>query len=182
MRGKGQIMKKLLLSLVLIISFLSSCKETLSPEFTECPETIAKKALIHAIEYSNADTEYTWGGREPLRSVIKVDCSGLVVNCYRYAVSGTPYSLPFQDATVLTFFSQWSIKTDNPKQGDLIFMGDDINNPTHMGLFFKEEDSHIYFIDSTLKPEDNINGVSERFYSKDDSRFLSFGKVLVVYN
>ena len=169
-------MKKLFLIIVII---LFSCTEN-TPELIECPEAIAKKALIHAIDYSNADTEYSWSGREPLRS-IKVDCSGLVVNCYKYAVNKTQYSLPFQDATVSTIFSQWSVKINSPRQGDLIFMGDNKNDPTHMSLFVKEDDAYIFFIDSTLKPEDNINGVSERFYPKDDNRFLSFGRLLVTY-
>lgn len=165
---------------VSIVFILVSCSPIIDNNLVECSEIIAKNALNYAIEYSNADTEYSWGGRDHLRS-IKVDCSGLVVRCYQYAVNGTIYSLPFQDATVNTFFNYWSTKTDNPRKGDIIFMGDNINNPTHMGLFVKEENAHIYFIDSTLKQEDNINGVSVRFYPKDDIRFLSFGRLLVTH-
>lgn len=160
------------------IFFSCSLKIEEKQILTECPELIAKKALDYAYEYSCADTEYEWGGRDPLRS-IKVDCSGLVFNCYDYAVSCTEYSLPFQNATVSTFFKNWSVTTNDPKSGDLIFMGDDKNNPTHISLFVKNDGVNIYFIDSTLKQEDNINGVSERFYKFDDYRFLSYGKLLL---
>jgi hypothetical protein len=60
-------------------------------------------------------------------------------------------------------------------------MGDDKKNPTHISLFMNSDDTNIYFIDSTLKPEENIDGVSIRNYPKDDNRFLSFGILLIQY-
>lgn len=163
--------------------FIFSCplEKVEKYKLIECPESIAKIALEYAYEYSCANTEYEWGGRDPLRS-IKIDCSGLVFRCYDYAVSFYGFSLPFKNATVSSFFNKWSKATDNPQAGDLIFMGDVNNNPIHIGLFVMNDGINIYFIDATLKPEDNINGVSERFYTCDDSRFLSFGKVLVQKN
>lgn len=167
---------------VLIIFFASllyiSCPLEDS-RLIECPEIIARNALEYAYLYSYEDTEYEWGGRDPLRS-IKVDCSGLILKCYEYAISDTEYSLPFQNATVSTFLEYWSVKTDAPKPGDLIFMGDNKNNPTHISLFAKNDGINIYFIDATLKPDDNINGVSERFYIIDDYRFISFGRLLLM--
>jgi len=170
-------MKKILF-IVSSILFLFSCKDENDLKTIECPAQIAFNALEYAIEYVNADTQYEWGGRDPLRS-INIDCSGLIIRCYEYAVSNTEYTLPFQNATVSTLFNNWSITTDNPRAGDLIFMGDDKNEPSHISLFVKNDGINIYFIDSTLKPEDNIDGVSERFYLINDYRFLSFGRLLI---
>jgi len=173
-------MKKNKLLMIFFLFFIFSCtlETEKKPILIECPEIIAKTALDYAYEYSCADTEYKWGGRDPLRS-IKIDCSGLVFRCYDYAVLGTEYSLPFKDATVSTLFSDWSVKIDDPMPGDLIFMGENKNNPTHISLFVKKDSDNIYFIDATLKPEDNINGVFERYYIIDDYRLLSFGKLLL---
>jgi hypothetical protein len=159
--------------------FLSSCDDlNRTSDFVPCPAEIAKRALEYALEYSHNDTEYEWGGQEPLRS-IRIDCSGLIVNCYNYAIAETMFSLPFYDAAVINFYKEWSVPTNNPRSGDLIFMGEDKNNPSHMSLFVKTEGGNIYFVDSTLKPEDGINGVSERNYPKSDKRFLSFGVLLL---
>jgi len=161
-----------------IVLLLLSCTNENDLQLIECPKQIALNAINYAKEYVNADTQYEWGGRDPLRS-IKIDCSGLILRCYEYAVNNTEYLLPFYNATVSTLFNKWSIKTDNPRAGDLIFMGDDKNDPTHISLFIRNDGMNIYFIDSTLKPEENINGVSERFYLIDDERFLSFGRLLI---
>jgi hypothetical protein len=160
-----------------------SCKNDVvtSGLFVECPVDIAGSALLYASEYSKADTEYAWGGQDMLRSV-KVDCSGLIVNCYKYAVENTQYYLPFDDAAVINFYQDWTVETDFPRPGDLIFMGDDKNMPSHMAIFCKRENGTIYFIDSTLKPEEEIDGVSQRSYVESDPRFLSFGIVLLGKN
>jgi hypothetical protein len=161
------------------LQVLLSCDDlSRSSEFTPCPSAIAQKALEYAVECAHADTEYEWGGQDLLRS-IKIDCSGLVVNSYNYAAAGSGFGLPFHDAAVINFYNTWSIPTINPRPGDLIFMGEDKNNPSHMSLFVKNENGNIYFIDSTLKPEEGINGVSERYYAENDGRFLSFGIVLL---
>jgi hypothetical protein len=168
---------------ILIILILNSCKPSISdiPEvLIQCPSWIADNALKYASEYSNADTQYEWGGQDKLRS-IKIDCSGLVVNCYGYALTDTKYTLPFNDASVIDLYKQWSVNTVYPRPGDMIFMGDDKNNPTHISLLVKKENGYIYFVDSTLKSEDNIDGVSERFYKEEDDRFLSFGILLLKY-
>jgi len=176
---KNVYIKKFIISFLVSFLFFSCPVETIKkPKLIECPELIAKIALEYAYKYSSEDTEYEWGGRDPLRS-IKIDCSGLVFKCYDYAVSSTEYLLPFQNATVSTLFNEWSVATDNPRPGDLIFMGDNNSNPTHISLYIKNDGTNIYFIDASLKPEDNINGVSERFYKIDDYRFLSFGKLLI---
>ncbi|MDR1444082.1 MAG: C40 family peptidase [Treponema sp.] len=172
-------MKTQALCFVLFGYLCSSCTGlNQSPELTPCPADIARQALEYAFDYSTADTEYEFGGQDSLRA-IKIDCSGLAVNCYKYAVAGTDYYLPFYDAAVINFFREWSVSTIDPRPGDLIFMGDDKNSPTHMSLFVKKEGGNIRFIDSTLKPEELINGVSERHYPENDERFLSFGILLL---
>jgi len=173
-------MNKLLLA-ISISSLLMACdidnKNNLN--LIECPDQIAFNALLYAKEYADENTQYQWGGRDPLPRSILIDCSGLIVKCYQYAIENTTFNLPFQDATVFTLFNQWTIETENPRQGDLIFMGDDKSNPTHISIFVKDDGINIYFIDATLKLENDINGVSERYYPKDDYKFLSFGKLLI---
>jgi hypothetical protein len=163
--------------------FIISCNlETTNvgtADFVQCPENIAQKALQYAVEYAQSDTEYQLGGQDLLRT-IKIDCSGLVVNCYKYAVMDTDYSLLFQDAAVIDFYSKWTIKTENPRPGDIIFMGNS-DVPDHMSFFVKEENGSIYFIDSTLKENESINGVSERNYPSNDARFISFGVMKLNY-
>jgi hypothetical protein len=167
--------------MIITLAFsLFSCKNdiTVNDVLIECPSDIADKALAYAHEYVDADTEYEWGGQDLLRA-IKIDCSGLVANCYSYAIAGTDYFLPFKDASVMDFYNKWTVQVDNPHPGDVIFMGDDKNNPTHMSIFEKKEKGNIYFIDSTYKPEDEIDGVTERYYSETDNKFLSFGILLL---
>jgi hypothetical protein len=88
--------------------------------------------------------------------------------------------LPFYDAAVIDFFTQWSTATLSPRPGDLIFMGTNKNRPTHMCLYVREDDEYIYFIDSNTIPSINVNGVSERFYPKNYTGFLSFGRLLIL--
>jgi hypothetical protein len=51
-----------------------------------------------------------------------------------------------------------------------------------MSIFVKKEDGNIYFIDSTYKPENELNGVTERYYPEDDPKFLSYGILLLYYH
>jgi hypothetical protein len=178
-------MKRLFIAVFLtVLIFLGlmffSCKSdiTVNDILAECPVDIADRALSYAYEYSEADTEYEWGGQDLLRTV-KIDCSGLIVNCYVYAIRNTKYSLPFNDAAVINLYREWTVKTDLPRPGDLIFMGDDRDTPSHAAIFAKKKDDCIFFIDSTLKTTDAIDGVSERNYAESDPRFLSFGVLLL---
>ena len=147
-----------------------------------CPKEIANKALLFAYKYKNSNTEYEWGGQDELRA-IKIDCSGLVVNCYKYALNESiEYKLPFYDASVKDIFNNYSFLTDTPNPGDIIFMGEfNKNLPTHIAIYVKEENNNIYFIDSTKKEavdgQPAINGVTERFYDKGDKRFKHFAKM-----
>ena len=147
-----------------------------------CPTEIAERALSFAEKYKNSETEYEFGGQDELRA-IKIDCSGLVVNCYRYAICEyNEYTLPFADASVKDFFLKYSVITNNPNPGDLIFMGEeDTDFPTHIAFYVKTVGNTIYFIDSTKKEAMNgvppVNGVTERFYNEKDQRFKSFAKI-----
>ena len=149
-----------------------------SSVLVETPDDIAANALLAAIEYTEADTIYEWGGQD-LLSVIKIDCSGLIVNCYKYAIEGRGYTLPFTDSAVINFYKSWTVPTGNPRPGDLIFMSEGTTEtPTHISIYVKQEAGLIYFIDSTKK--EGIDGVTERSYSADDYRFFSFGRLLLI--
>lgn len=150
----------------------------------ECPEDIASRAFSFAELYRDSDTEYKWGGQDPLRS-IKLDCSGLVVMCYKYALVDTSYSLLFDDTTAYMMFAKFSFETESPRKGDLVFMGSENEDKvSHIALFSgTEEDTdtnYVVFIDSTQKRDDEgkeINGVTERKYKKDDKRIKAFGRM-----
>jgi cell wall-associated NlpC family hydrolase len=137
------------------------------------PGEIRERALYFAEQYAAADTEYVWGGNDPLRTV-QVDCSGLVVMCYKYAVVHTNYDLLFWDSTVIDMYDNWSEPTATPIPGDLIFMGEaGTDEITHMSIFVEQTGGNIHFIDSTQK--DDIDGVTKRFYPVGDPRFKAFG-------
>lgn len=140
-----------------------------------CPAEIKKLAFYYAEQYEKADTEYKWGGQDLLRT-IKIDCSGLVINCYQYALqdSRKEYKLIQPDMSSAYMHSDASFPTDSPETGDLIFMGEENSSSiTHIALFEKFEGEEAYFIDSTKKS--GIDGVSRRHYPKDDRRIKSYG-------
>lgn len=170
--------KKILLFIFIII--IISCQ---SPFFISTE--IGSKVVVYAYQYANANTKYVWGKREPLHTgMISIDCSGFVVQCYRYAVADSgKYDLLFCDANVRELFRYYSVFTDTLSEGDIIFMGEEDNNdmPTHIGIYIKTIDNNIYFIDATQKKDEHgniiIDGVSERFYSKYNKRFKRFAKM-----
>jgi hypothetical protein len=95
-------------------------------------------------------------------------------------VAGTGYSLFFSDAAVIDFYNMWTVNVNEPRAGDLIFMGEPGNNPPpHMSIFVRTDNENIYFIDATLKDDDGINGVNERCYIKNDPKFISFGRLIM---
>lgn len=178
-------MQKILKITLLFLSiFIISCVENnteLDKNFTITTATseIKERAFEFAKLYSESETEYQWGGQSPLRA-IKIDCSGLVVMCYKYALVDTKYSLLESDMTSSYIYENASEPTENPEQGDLIFMGEiDSDKITHIAIYDKEENGNIYFIDST----DNgiINGVSERYYEKNSGKFKAFGIMKIKY-
>jgi hypothetical protein len=168
------------LPMLTVMLFIASCgmkdNEGDYSALVECPPEIAEVALQYAYQYVAANTYYHYGGQDLLKS-IKIDCSGLIVNCYMYAVSGTPYALPFQDAAVVDFFNRWTVRTSAPTSGDIIFMGENASQPSHAALFVNTDSGYIHFIDATFKPDEMVNGVSIRKYRSDDAIFLSFGRI-----
>jgi len=61
-------------------------------------------------------------------------------------------------------------------------MGTNTKYPTHMSVFIKMDNENIYFIDSTLKEDEGIDGVTLRYYKKDDPKFLQFARLLIRSN
>lgn len=177
-------MKPILL-LFIFSSFFLSCKNNPPDDYiiTECPQDIAARAFRFAELYKDSDTEYLLGGQSPVRTAITIDCSGLIVMCYKYAIVDTKYSLLFNDASANAMYENYSVHTTLPqlRQGDLIFMGE-TNSAfvTHIAIFDKIENGQIYFIDSTEKDTNgdgvpDINGVTRHSYLQSDKRFKAFG-------
>ncbi|WP_304223132.1 C40 family peptidase [Gracilinema caldarium] len=169
------------LAVIMLAFIFASCNiaPMTAPERIPAPEEVRLQALDYARQYISLGAEYEWGGQDPLPRKIVVDCSGLVIRCYAYATSDYGYSLSFTDTTAAGM-RQYSIglSKQDLQPGDLLFMGTD-GAVSHIALFVKIENGNIYFIDSTYKPEEGINGVTERFYSETDSHFIAFGRMLV---
>ncbi|MBO7583347.1 MAG: C40 family peptidase [Treponema sp.] len=146
---------------------------------TNCPSPIAKSAFEYAKLYAASDTVYKLGAQDPLRS-IQIDCSGLVIMCYKYALKNTGYSLVQSDMSSSYMYEHASIKTTTPRRGDLIFMGDSNSSKiTHVAIFDRFEGDQVYFIDSTSVGR--TTGVSERHYSRNDKRIKSYGIMKLKY-
>jgi hypothetical protein len=165
--------------------FVCSCASNNSSvlySVAECPENIRERVVFFAQKYVQRDTYFEWGENDPLEKegILELDCSGLIVRAYQYAVKDTKYGLLFEDTNVSSLYTYFTIPVDIPTPGDLIFMGTEPNNPpTHMSIFVGMDDDNIYFIDSTLKEDENIDGVTLRFYKKEDPKFLFFARLLV---
>ena len=148
----------------------------------DCPAEIASRAFRFAELYKDSGTVYELGGQAPVRSAIAIDCSGLVVMCYKYAMVDTKYSLLVSDMTAAYMCESASshVALEQMRQGDLIFMGEaDSSNVSHIALFDRLENGNVYFIDSTEK--NDISGVTCRYYAASDSRFKSFGVMKIQY-
>ena len=138
-----------------------------------CPAQIAANAFEYAKKYAAADTQYVYGAQDPLRA-IRVDCSGLVIRCYGYALQNTGYSLIQSDMSSSYMYQHASIHTTTPRHGDLIFMGEENSSSiTHIGIFDRFQGDQVYFIDATSQGK--INGVSERHYAKTNRKIKGYG-------
>ncbi|MBO5730683.1 MAG: C40 family peptidase [Treponema sp.] len=177
-------MKKVMIALLLcgVFFLLVSCDFSFTgPMILDCPESIVARVYEYALKYKDADTEYKWGGQDPLRA-IQVDCSGLVIRCYQYALEGTGFSLLQPDMSSAYMYENAAtlVPLEQLRPGDLIFMGEKNSaNITHIAIFSRAEGNTIYFIDSTEKSAEgkapSVNGVTERSYSRNDKRFKSGG-------
>ena len=163
---------------VCIVLFVVLACELDRTQLFEAPAEVRARSIKYAQKYIEEGAEYQWGGQDPLPKRIAVDCSGLVIRCYQYACGDFGYRLPFVDTTsagLKRYAVELTLEELSP--GDLLFMGD--GTISHVALFVKREEGVIMFIDSTYKPEIGINGVSQRSYPETDSRFLSYGRLLV---
>ena len=144
----------------------------------DCPEEIAAQAFEYAKKYAAADTEYGYGAQDPLRT-IRIDCSGLIIMCYTYALEGTGYALIQPDMASSYMYENAATFTTTPRHGDLIFMGNLGPNGTaptkvsHIAIFDRFEGDQVYFIDST--EQGSISGVSERHYAKTNKKIIAYG-------
>jgi len=168
------------LVIITIILIFTGCDLTGSVRKLEAPVEVRDRVLEYAREYMKLSAEYEWGGQDPLPRTIFVDCSGLVIRCYQYACEDFGYRLLFNDTTsyeLLNYTIPLSQNTLTP--GDLLFMGDG-GVISHVAMFVGNNGTNITFIDSTYKLEEKINGVSERHYAKDDPRFISYGRMVII--
>lgn len=173
-----------ILTFSITVLFACSCATNNSRilySVSECPSDIRERVVFYANEYAKRDTFFEWGARDLLEKegILEVDCSGFIVRVFQYALKDTKYSLLFEDTNVSSFYSYFTIPVVNPKPGDLIFMGTNTVYPTHMSIFIRMDNENIYFIDSTYKEEEGIDGVTLRCYKKDDPKFLQFARLLV---
>ena len=181
-------MKKILSLIFSTFLFLSCQHETYNFTEIDTPTEIAERAFNFAELYEQSETVYVWGGQDPVRSAIKIDCSGLIVMSYKYALVDTKYKLLENDMTANYMYQTSTIiDKSNLRKGDLIFMGEADNDKiTHIAVFEKSENGIIYFIDSTQKDTngdgvDDVNGVTRRNYSENDKRFKAFGIMRIKY-
>lgn len=169
-------MKLLAYCLVLLCISCPLNKET-GREIIECPALIKTRAAEFAKLYRDSDTHYLWGGQDPLRT-IGIDCSGLVVICYKYAIVDTKYELLFGDTTSAMLYGKFTRHTDEPSCGDLIFFSSDGDKVDHVGIVLRMEGDDIFFIDATQKYD--IDGVTERSYKKDNTKIMGYGAMLLL--
>lgn len=130
------------------------------------PENIRLRAYESAAFYVKNKIPYVWGGDyyiEPNRTV-GVDCSGLIINNYKYAVKGSEYSLPFADSTAHNMYLKYTNPVLSPEKGDLIFWKNKQDKIYHVAIFEKESGDYYYFIDST--EFEGVNGVTYRYINK----------------
>ena len=137
-----------------------------------CPAQLAASAFEYAKKYAAADTQYKYGAQDPLR-VIQVDCSGLVIRCYRYALQNTNYSLVQNDMSSSYMYQHASIPTTTPRRGDLVFMTYNNSTVSHVAIFDRFEGNQVYFIDATDQGKGKC--VTERHYSKNDKKIVGYG-------
>ena len=136
-----------LLSLILI-SCNNGTEDNTSFTEIDAPAEISERAYSFAELYEQSDTEYHLGGQDPVRA-IQIDCSGLIIMCYKYALVDTKYQLLVSDMTANYMYRNASthITKSELKKGNLIFMGEaGSNSVTHIALFEKIENGRIYFI------------------------------------
>ncbi len=169
-------MSKFILSIcllfILVIPF-NSCSTFVSLSRYPFPRELKDKIFEEALHYQNCS--YAWGGQSYYYKVpCNVDCSGFVINVYKRVLSSTPFKLPFEDTDVIHLLKYYTIPTDTPEKGDLVFMGEE--GISHIAIFQKIEDGNIYFIDAFS----TTGKVSVRVYRLGNYKIKSFGIMEVI--
>lgn len=159
----------LFLLLVLFAMMQISCSfQTVHPAIDTIPLDLLEQIFPEAERYIGM--EYEWGGDDFPKGV---DCSGLIVNVYTMVLRGSDYVLLFNDTTARRMYENYTIETEDPLRGDLIFMGDSVVD--HVAILDRIEDDKVYFIDSSSA----LGYVDKRLYLRGSSRILSFGRMMV---
>lgn len=161
--------KSIALMLMLFSLLLVSCDS----DFRH-PVTDEVREDAYQISFKYVGMSYEWGGQDfwYVENGV-VDCSGLVINIYKEACGNYGFELPFTDTTANELYNRYTIPITNPEQGDLIFMGDD-GVVSHVAIFHQYIDDQIEFLDAY-----SVSGVvGIRRYSSNDSRFISFGRMI----
>jgi len=151
---------------------LGSCELQPNYEVVEAPQEIREKAYTIAQFYIGM--EYEWGGQTHWSSK-GVDCSGLIVNAFKEALAGTPYKLPYDDAAVVNLLNSHTVPVQEPKKGDLVFMG--VEEITHVALLEKIENNTVYFIDAYS----NSGVVEYRSYALTNEKIKQIMRHVVWY-
>ncbi|MDD5790306.1 MAG: NlpC/P60 family protein, partial [Spirochaetia bacterium] len=174
---------KLTLGLFVFGLLFMSCQNPQNNyKYTEidAPEEIAERAYRFAELYAESETEYDLGGQDPARTAIKIDCSGLIIMCYKYALVDTKYILLQSDMTANYMYKNAStiIPRADLKKGNLLFMGEETSDTvSHIAIFEKEENGIIYFIDSTQK-DINGDGINDIFRSLGVDYIIEGGQTM----
>ena len=162
--------KHILFVLLFCSSLLVSCVSGF-----QSPVTDIVRADAYHISFKYIGMGYEWGSQDFWYVENgAVDCSGLVINIYKGACENHKCRLLFGDTTASALHSDYTIPITTPRQGDLIFMGDD-GVVSHVAIFHQFVDDRIEFLDAYSVSK--VVGI--RQYPTSDSRFISFGRMIV---
>ncbi len=158
--------------LILITLFVGMSCSTV----TYTPATDEIVAQVPAIAEKYLGMEYEWGGQDWWWNGGSVDCSGLVINVYKEACEDSGYTLPYEDSTVLEIYNSYSIHTDAPRIGDIIFMVDPgASTLTHIAILVAKDSESIKFIDAY-----SVSGfVEKRSCEIANPKILTYGTLLM---
>lgn len=184
-------MKRRYLTLLFILCILSACNWNIvfvgdDEEYTTvtAAEEIRLKAYYAAEYYLEDGMEYELGGDDeiyiPSYDTRGIDCSGLVINCYEFAVEDTDYELPFADATANDMYQNYTEDVTEPEEGDLIFWVYDSGTAYHVALYEKTETGKYYFIESN--EFDDVDGLNYRSLSVNSIYNIEIKRLILIDN
>lgn len=148
-------------------------------------DKIRLKAYYAAEYYLDSEMEYELGGDDEIYIppyTRGIDCSGLIIDCYIFAVEDTDYSMPFKDKTADNIYHHYSSDVIIPQKGDLIFWTDESDHAYHIALYEKTESNKYYFIESNYLPKDGINGVAYRSLSVNTTFNITIKRFILIDN